>query len=150
MSRDYTGIAYTEDIIARVASELGITEREVSKVYYAIVDYIDMIANDSKFITLKLPRFGYFYLRERPTLRELRRLEFKRRTKGVDEEELKKINVLLKKYKVFQEFKKTLFAGKLNKEFSYHYRKPLRENTMYTAGMTMEEIEDFQKELARR
>lgn len=149
MTEQKSDIAFTSDIIKRVAKELNVSEKEVSKVYYTIVGYLDKVVRESKHVAVKIPKLGYFYATEKETSKNLRRLEFKKRTDGgLKEKDEKLLKGLWKKYATLQDYKKSLSMKKLPKTISYHYRIPTHKSWIFARGKKLEELEDFQKELA--
>lgn len=148
-SDNRSDIAYTDDIIKRVAEELDISEKEVRKIYYYIIEYVLKVAKKSKHISIKLPKLGYLYLNGLLLAREVRRLKFNERTKGISKLDKEKLEVYLKKFEVLQKYKKYIHKNYKKREHSYHFRYPTTRSIFYTDEKSFEEIEDFQKDLAK-
>lgn len=149
--RSNSEIAYTEDVIKRVAEELNISENEVKKVYQGVVSYIQHIAKNTKHVAIKIPRLGYIYANEVMIRRELKSLEVKKHKGFLKDGEESKLQALRKKYANLQSYKKTIHkVRKKKKNVSYHFRTPTTKSPFFTNEMTFEEIEDFQKELSKK
>lgn len=151
MTSNNSEICFTDDIIERVAKELDESEREVRKIYKFVVEYILHLAKNTKCVAIKIPKLGYLYANDTKIRSVISRLEMKRKREGLNEVETKKLEVLYKKYELLQGHKKTIHRFfKKKKRASYHYRYPTTKSPHYTNEMSFEEIEDFQKELAKK
>ena len=151
MTSNNSEICFTDNIIERVAKELNESESEVRKIYKFIVEYIQHLAKNTKTVAIKIPKIGYLYVNESKIRSKIKQMEMKRKREGLNDYETKKLTFLYKKFELLQGHKKTIHQFfKKKKRASYHYRYPTTKSPFYTNEMSFEEIEDFQKELAKK
>lgn len=137
-----SNITFTEDIIAEVAKEQGLTEEEVMRVYTTNVKHIRKLMDEEEVCSIKVPYLGTMHI-NKGLLYKSMRLQEESRERGW-QIDLEKYEKNVRKLEMIKQLDKERKED--GKAVSNHTKRTIRKMLKIKTGKTLDEIEDIQKE----